>query len=442
MIVCTLLYITVLNWTYRGLVVPAYEFWGFSINPTPWAYLLVSWVVCMIPSFWMPVTISRPSQLLFLIQYYFIFIPACFILYDSSNPILVADDVLIIILLMLAGLSIIESIYYLPLIRTMYFRLKPYWFWFVFFIGLIILIGYTIITLRGNFRLVALAEIYSVRSSLVDMVEATGTRFGIYALTWLSGFFLPFCFAVGVFSKRWWLIAIAGCGYLLLSGIGGTKSTLLAFIFFPLIFIWVTYARKYAIPVFVTGLCLLLSLGALLQMIGLSIIALWYVSIVNFRTFSIPALLIAQFHSFFSSNPLTYLSHVTGINFLITYPYDTDIPSLVGIYFRGYPIGANAGFWAGDGLAGFGPPGIVIVSFICALLFWVFDSVSRDYNPRFVVVTLTFIAAMFANIGLSTMMVTGGLWLLILTLFTLPEEGILRVAFRNPSTRVVQMEKR
>ena len=72
------------------------------------------------------------------------------------------------------------------------------------------------------------------------------------------------------------------------------------------------------------------------------------------RIFCIAPLALVQYYDFFSSNPLTYMSHVTGFNLLIDYPYERDLGKLVGRYQYDGAINVNAGLWASDGIAAFG----------------------------------------------------------------------------------------
>ena len=426
----TLLYVAVFNWTYFKVIAPTYGYWGLTANPTPWPYLLVSWVACIVPSLWMRIKILRPSQVFFLIQYYVIFIPACFVLYNSSRPYVPPENALLVVFLMFCGLSIIQAMYYIPLSICCHVRTPSFSFWAAVIAIAAALIGYTVYSFGANFRFADLEEIYSVRSTLAEAVEASGTRFGFYAQMWLAGFFFPFLAAVGLETKRRWLLVLAGGGYLLLFGIGGSKTTLFAFVYFPAVFLWLACANRYKIPVFALGLCFLLSFGVFMDLIGFTGFAYWYVAVVNFRTFSVPAQIIGQFFDFFSNNPLTYMSHVTGIGILIPNPYDMDIPRVIGMHYYNAPVGLNAGFWAGDGLAGFGPPGIIIMSVVCAVLFWIFDSIAKRFETRFVIIAATFIATSFGNISLSTTLVSGGLGLLLISLFVLPNRGTLRTAFR------------
>ncbi len=363
-LVCTILYVAGFNWSYKAAVATVYAFYGLSYSDTAWPYLLASWVASIVPAIWMPITISRPSQLFFFIQYYIIFIPSCFGLYNVTHPIIPAENVFILILIMLAGLSIMQFIYYIPIPELRQLRVTPRLFWVVFLSVLLALAGYIILAFGSNFRFADFEEIYAVRSRLAQEMELSGTRLGSYAQMWLSGFFLPFCFAVGVFSRRWWLLAMAGAGYVVLFGIGGSKMILLAILYFPLIYLWLRYGRRYAVAVLPIGLCLLLSFGILLRALDLTTVARWYVLVVNFRSFGIPAQLMAQYYDFFSNNPLTYLSHVHGIDTFVAYPYTMDLGRTLGFHYFHGPVGLNAGFWAGDGLASFGLPGIIIMSFV------------------------------------------------------------------------------
>jgi hypothetical protein len=171
--------------------------------------------------------------------------------------------------------------------------------------------------------------------------------------------------------------------------------------------------------------------GFLLSVVSPPIVSKWYIAIINFRTFSVPQIVIAQYYEFFKHNPLTYMSHVNGLNWFLAYPYDGPYPVLIGEYFYGSSMNANAGLWAGDGLAGFGLPGIIIMSSVCAFVFWILDSVSRRNDPAFIAGAMTLIVVSFTNTPLSTTFLSGGLGLLFLAVLTMPRGGLLTNTFRE-----------
>jgi hypothetical protein len=126
------------------------------------------------------------------------------------------------------------------------------------------------------------------------------------------------------------------------------------------------------------------------------------------------------------------MSHVNGVNLFVHYPYDEAYSMIIGEYFYGSILNLNAGLWAGDGLAGFGPKGIVIMSFVCAIVFYILDCLSRSFDARFVAVSITFATITFANASLSTTLLSGGLGFLMLVLFVLPNKGLFQMAFKTP----------
>ena len=80
-----------------------------SYRDVPAGYILTSWILCLVAALWMPRDLTRPSQLLFYIQYFIIFIPTSFILYYSSRPELPPEEVLVLVLALFSGLTILQA---------------------------------------------------------------------------------------------------------------------------------------------------------------------------------------------------------------------------------------------------------------------------------------------------------------------------------------------
>jgi len=417
-------YTSAFLFSYEQWVVPIYEVWGMTYRDVPAGYILTSWILCLVPALWMPGDLTRPSQLLFFIQYFVIFIPTSFILYHSGRPELPPEEVLVIVLALFFGLTILQAIYKIPLLDIKRFGFSPKAFWSVFWFGSAGLFIYLLTIFGSYFQLADFEGIYAVRSSSSDLIEASGSSFAGYAQMWLSGFILPFLFSVGVFRRRWGFIAIAVAGYLYLLGIGGSKSNMLAIVYLSAIYFLVRTGGKNAgvkIAICFAGLLLFPTILGLTGEAG-ETINKWYLAIIHSRIFCIPQLSIGQYYNFFESHPLTYGSHISGINLLVTYPYDMDVPRTIGRYFYDAELTANVNMWAQDGIASFGLIGIPIVSAIAALIFWFFDSIARLHDPRFVTVALGNIALSFANISVFTTIVSAGFFLLIIALYFFTKE--------------------
>lgn len=417
-------YICAFLLSYEQWVVPRYEGWGMSYRNVPAGYILTSWILCLIPAIWMPRDLMRPSQLLFFIQYFVIFIPTSFILYHSGRPELPPEEVLVLVLTLFSGLTILQTIYKLPLLDIKRHGLSAKVFWSVFWCGSAGLFAYLLTVFGSHFQLADFKDIYDVRSASDDLVKASGSSFAGYAQMWLSGFILPFLFSVGVFRRRWSFVAITAAGYIYLLGIGGSKSTMLAMVYLSAIYFLVRSGGKNAslkIAICFSGLLLFPAILTLTGAAG-ETFDKWYVAIIHSRIFTIPQLSIGQYYNFFENHPLTYGSHITGVNLLVTYPYDMDIPRTIGRYFYDAELTANVNMWAQDGIASFGLIGIPIVSAIAAVIFWFFDSIAKPHDNRFVTVLLGNIALIFANGSIFTTLISGGFLLLTVALCFYPVE--------------------
>jgi hypothetical protein len=149
---------------------------------------------------------------------------------------------------------------------------------------------------------------------------------------------------------------------------------------------------------------------------------LWMVLFLAFmRTFAVNGLMTAWYYDFFQRNPQTHFSHVTGVNWVLRYPYANPLGIEVGSFYSGnITADANGHFWATDGLASFGLPGILLISVFCAFVFWVLDSVAEKHDPRLAALVISYAAYNLANIGIFTSLLSGGLGLLMLILYLMP----------------------
>jgi hypothetical protein len=142
--------------------------------------------------------------------------------------------------------------------------------------------------------------------------------------------------------------------------------------------------------------------------------------LVFFRTFGLAGLLSAQYYYFFDHNPVTYYSHIKGLNLLIHYPFKYPLGTEIGYYYYFPLVDTTAHFWATDGLAALHLPGILIASVVCAFVFWLIDSVGQELDIKFVALTMFYATYSLANLSLFTTLLSGGLGLLILFLYWMP----------------------
>jgi hypothetical protein len=422
-------YIAVFVATYIAFTYPAYAYMGFgyradeSIGDTLAFFGLAIW-----PVLWLPTEYSRPSSVFVHLQYFLIYIPALWMISNSTHPALGPENRTLLFAALSAGMGVLIWAHVRwPLISLPRFRIHAKWYWPAVYAIAAALTVVLVAQVGGNFHLVSLAEIYILRAQTSDLIEASGSHIATYAFYWLNEFLLPLIVARAIACSNRTMILVAAAAFVFLFGIWGSKATL----FSPIILIATSYwssRRVDRMPLLmVSGFMLLLSVPALIQYdsgIG-KLIQSWWITIVNMRSFTIPGLLVAQYFDFFSNHALTFGSHITGVNLLVPYPYDYDVPRTVGYYYYGDLVTSNGNFWAQDGLAGFGLIGVVAMSFLAAAVLWLLDSVTRGLNVRFVMTALSGILLGFANVSLFTTLMTGGLGFFMAACLLMPRDRFM-----------------
>ena len=157
------------------------------------------------------------------------------------------------------------------------------------------------------------------------------------------------------------------------------------------------------------------------------------------RVFATPGLLMGVYQNFLSDHPLTYYSHVTGVNWFVDYPYHLPLGLEVGFATTGeLDYNMNAGFWVTDGIAAIGLPGIIVISLLIASVFYTLDCIGSAHKPFLVALCLSQYAIFLANVSFFTSLVTGGLiWFLLI--FYLMPVGIYDPRHGVPSEKVTRL---
>jgi hypothetical protein len=327
-----------------------------------------------------------------------------------------------LMLTLFAGLGIIGLGYKLPLLAFRPPRLRARRFW----LGVGVLASAAAlcvaVAFRHQFRIVSFADIYDVRLGADDVMAGTLLN---YPLMWLYGAINPFLMGWGLYHKKMAFFLAGSFGQLIVYGVLGTKASVLS-IFFTAGFYFLLRGNRFPFAVkltwclaaLVAGLCLVFVAGD--QDPG--VLLFMMLSVVMMRMLSLPALAFAQFHGFLQIHPHTYFSHVKGISWLIHYPYGSlSVGGAVGdYYYNDYRMDQTTHFWATDGLASFGLPGVLLISVFCVLVFWMLDSVSERNDPRLAALLISYTAYNLANVGLFTTLLSGGLGLSMVFLYLMP----------------------
>src|SRR5713226_6865711 len=120
-------YVALYQWMYENYLYPNWDYAGFHYNAPPAVYLLLSWILSVTPSFWMPVELTRPSQLTYWVLYITVFIPSMYIpLYAGLDA---PEQISLLMVTLYAGFAIMGVCYRLPLLRLPALRISRRTFW-------------------------------------------------------------------------------------------------------------------------------------------------------------------------------------------------------------------------------------------------------------------------------------------------------------------------
>jgi len=417
-------YVLCLQWIYNNWLYPVFAYFGFDYIDPPGGYVLLGWILSLLPSLWMPLRLSRPSQMAYWVLYLTVLVPSLFFpLYARLDSL---PDIGLLMLTMFAGFAITGLSYLLPLIPVRESQVSNASFW----TGLTLLFGLLVLWVFAVFRdqmsFLSFYDVYDLRSGAEDLLEGRNVN---YALMLLSGAVNPFLMGWGLYHRRKLAIAAGIFGQLVIYSSMGTKGSLLSIVFILGFYI---LSRNERIPF---GLKVV---GCIVGLLAVLSLATYFISgqnldsdsnpflfmlfsVIFMRTFCINGVLTGQYFDFFQNNPQTYYSHIKGVSWFAHYPYANTPGIEVGSFYSGDPtLDATAHFWAADGLAAWGLAGVLLISVLCALVFWMLDSCSQRHDIRLVVLVTCYTAFNLSNISIFTTLLSGGLLLLMMLLYLLP----------------------
>jgi hypothetical protein len=297
-------------------------------------------------------------------------------------------------------------------------------------VSLLLVFGYY----GSQLQLTSFEDIYDLRSEAfkVDLGPAIN-----YSTTWLLYAFLPFYFAYGLLRRNLKNIAIGLAISVLFYSIAGHKTAILMGVAVLGLYGLLGFRENFlfALLVSLAGILIVLTLvpatdGPLF----------WAKSIFIVRMLSTGGWCLSMYYEFFSTNPLTYYTHIGIISALTgAYPYTGyALGQVIGLeYFGSIEANFNAGFWASDAVAALGWLGVPIVTAAVCLVEIFINRFSRGYSTRFVALWLTGYWQTVLNVPLSTALLSGG-GILIMTLLAVFETRRLEVDLRPEISSMVR----
>ena len=328
------LYLAAFGWTYVVYVNDNFSDLGFGY-PVDWsdADLLVVTCLALLPSMWLPKTFDRPSAVFIYIQYLLIYVPAVWMTRYSILPLLNPGDRTLLCGALLGSFGILLwSHHRLPLINFPQFRVNGQLMWMVIYAIAGILLLILIVGLGGNFRLVGLSEIYSLRDSATDLIKESGSGLLRYAFPWLNGLMLPMIYSRAMQKSNYVVILPIVVCYGFLFGIWGSKTSLTDPIILLAASRWASSGSARMPLLMIAGLTFALMLPALLPFedgIGHRSKSGW-IAVVNMRTYSSPGVATPNLRVLFDSSIRPWDHALSpACSLARRLPDDSDVPGFL-----------------------------------------------------------------------------------------------------------------
>ena len=424
----TLVGVAAYAWFFKQLYIewlePWFAYFGFTYLEPNLTTRMLQWVLALVPLVWMPMGVRRPSVLIYWILYLVVYVPSIFVpAFLALRPTweINLQQIVLFVSFWITGLGCKLKPLKIPVLKV-----SSKLFWLIFSITAILLTIWVVVAFNGRLKLVSVSDVYGQRSEANELLEK---GYLAYALVFLSGFINPVLLALGIFKKKPYLFFIGTMGQLLIYSAAANKSVMASIIFIPFMALLLFKNRGSFGLVLSSSLAILLGLLYFFGKANADTqgFAFAITSLVILRTVAVPGLVMGEYAEFFATHPLTYMSHIHGVDKIIKYPYGTDIGHELGLYYTGNPeVNANANFWCTDGIAAFGVIGLLTASVACALFFWALDSSSSRVDVRFSAMIVSFTALTLANASLFTTLITGGAVLLMLFFKFMPSDGSLK----------------
>ncbi len=409
------------HWTYVAFLNPYYEHAGFSYGPPGNQALLIAYVLAIVPAFWMPLTITRPSQYLYWLVYLTVYIPT-----ELTTALWRAEltpAMLAVMIYLTCGTLVIQLSYIFPPRRIRRPQTSALVYWAAIGVMVVIAIFLVVAVYAPNIRVVSLYEANEHRLAARELTVDAPFYVG-YSLFWLGYTFFPLIASYGLYRRMWTVAAIGLVGNAVLYTTAGQRIFLFAPVILLMLYVMLRVAWRWIAIWAPLGAAVALATGTLISLSDTPV-GFLAASLISLRSFGNNGLLTNVYAEFFEVHPLTYLSHLRGVNLLIPYPYDNSPGFVVGEHFFGFPeIQANANMWATDGIAAFGPAGLLFVGLVVSIAFWVLDSITQGLPLPFASLALSAQGLGISNLSLFSILLGGGLGMMMLLLYLFPAQCV------------------
>lgn len=377
--------------------------------------LLESYAIALILSIWLATSLQRrwrPSGIVLLLYFIFVILPlsSLYGMTDAPASFFYSAVGSFAILIITTEL--------LPRLKIPRFNRE------IVYLGLLTIFGTSsyvygwLFLTEGLERFsIDLLSVYEVRA---EYVRTLGPFLG-YFVPWQAYIFNTFLLVYAIYKKRYWLAGLATVAQVLLFGMTGYKSFLLAPIL--VVGVYFLWTRKHALSLLFGGIASIVLISYIIYLVmGNHFIPSLFIR----RLFFVPAVLHFIYYDFFSQSehPFVMLSN-SILEPFVRYPYDMPITRVISWAYWGRDFNPNVGY-LGDAFSHFGFIGMFIFSIILGLFLRVVDSVGSRLPSNLVAAVIAMPSIALVNSALFTSLLTHGFILALILLWLLKTVEVRR----------------
>ncbi len=404
-----ILYKIACDYAYGNIISMLFEYQNFRNNPTNFTenyswFMILSLSPLMIKTFNMESLSSSITTILILVS----LIPTTtLIAFDSTYKIEY------LILMYIYWLILLIANLYLPKIvinkgEITGFK-NAYKYITLILCATVIFVSWKFTGFRFHF---GLNDVYDLRT------EARGYEVPLIIgyLSTFSDNLLPVLLVYFLYKKKY-IIALFIIGVILLNfGVTATKQ-ILFLLFLALLGFFIVKSFKI-IRLYIWAFLILIYL-CITEFI---VFGTYFISTFSiYRIFFIPAKLHYVYYDFFSTRELDYFRQ-SALKYFMNSPYKENIGFLLGDYDIGdITARANNGLFS-DAYMNFGILGVFIFPIIVVLILKTLDGATKGLNQRILFIVTSSISFVFLGLPFTTALLSAGIVVLIIFLYTLPRD--------------------
>ena len=408
-----LAYVATLSYVYAFHIAPVFGYLGFRYRPPAADYACYVSTLVVVLAVALPRRLTRPSSVVLWLVFVMAVVPSLVVPQISE---VVPQDEALRLALVIAGCFgfLIWGAGHRTSGLFPVLDLTPSTVLTALLVASGLIYVYLLATVGLSLRLVSPAAVYDLRADFKS--DLGGTPLLGYLVPLQGNVINPALILIAVWRRHRLLLVAAVLGQLVLFSGTGFRTLLLSAPALVAVIVLFRLRPEPSGASFVLGALVVTVAGLVLdRLIG----TIAWTSLFVRRLLLYPGLLTAAYVSVFSDRPKALFAQSFFSPF-VDYPYDEEVPTIVGRVFLGDSgTSANANLF-GDGYANLGIAGIAVETFVLLVLLRLMDSASRGLpvaisGPLFVMPAIT-----LSNSSVLTSTITHGIAAAIILAACLP----------------------